>query len=361
MNVEQAYGGVSTALNFFLELAKPFENVRLISYSQPSSQAQQRFSDYRLVPFGIDSDEKKQILSFEDVSEALLPIHSQDVFVGTYWATAYQAQRWIEWQAQEFAQTPKPLVYLIQDFEPGFFPLSSEYLVASSTYEQPDSTIAIFNTNLLKEYFHQQGYIFSHEFSFEPRINKKLYELRQNLCKKKKQILIYGRPSVSRNAFGLAADSLRAWANQYPQSSEWTIVSAGEAHQDIDLGNRSVLRSVGKLSLENYAKLLNESAVGISLMASPHPSYPPLEMSHYGMYVITNKFVNKDLSSCHENITSISICTPGNIAYQLAQACQKVETDSTLGWLGKSNLPSYFSNDPIFSFIHEIQQLIGAN
>lgn len=40
-----------------------------------------------------------------------------------------------------------------------------------------------------------------------------------------------------------------------------------------------------------------DTYAGISLMSSPHPSYPPLEMSVFGIKVITNNYSNKDLSS----------------------------------------------------------------
>ena len=65
------------------------------------------------------------------------------------------------------------------------------------------------------------------------------------------------------------------------------------------------MRSIGKLDLDAYAALLRESAIGISLMVSPHPSYPPLEMAHLGMLVLTNRFAAKDLATWHPNITAV--------------------------------------------------------
>ena len=57
------------------------------------------------------------------------------------------------------------------------------------------------------------------------------------------------------------------------------------------------MRALGKLDLDAYGSLLRESAVGLSLMVSPHPSYPPLDMAHLGLRVVTNGFGPKDLSS----------------------------------------------------------------
>ena len=50
-------------------------------------------------------------------------------------------------------------------------------------------------------------------------------------------------------------------------ASGWRIVSAGEPHPDVPLGNGCLLSSLGKLELEEYARLLRRSAVGVGLVA----------------------------------------------------------------------------------------------
>ena len=175
---------------------------------------------------------------------------------------------------------------------------------------------------------------------------------------KNKQILIYGRPSVSRNAFTLIIQCLKIWKTQFSSSAQWTVLSAGEAHKEIPLGGGIIVRSVGKLSLENYAKLLNESAIGLSLMVSPHPSYPPLEMAHYGMRVITNNFESKDLPQCHENIVSLAVCSPESIAECLAMLCREFEIQPTVGWMSNSYLSQYLTEQAEFPFIEKISSIL---
>ena len=111
--------------------------------------------------------------------------------------------------------------------------------------------------------------------------------------------MVYGRPGIPRNAFPAIVDGLRAWRASDSNATGWNIISVGEAHPDIDLGGGSTLHSIGKLDLDAYAALLRGSAIGVSLMVSPHPSYPPLEMAHLGMLVLTNGFGAKDLSTWH--------------------------------------------------------------
>ena len=45
-------------------------------------------------------------------------------------------------------------------------------------------------------------------------------------------------------------------------------------------------------------------------MVSPHPSYPPLEMSTFGAKVVTNCYANKDLSGFNENMTCLADGSP---------------------------------------------------
>ena len=57
-------------------------------------------------------------------------------------------------------------------------------------------------------------------------------------------------------------------------------------------------------------------------MVSPHPSYPPLEMSTFGVKVITNTYGNKDLSNFNDNISSLTNCSPEEISVRLHELCQ---------------------------------------
>ena len=56
-------------------------------------------------------------------------------------------------------------------------------------------------------------------------------------------------------------------------------------------------------------------------MISPHPSYPPLEMSTFGVEVITNSFANKDLTDFSSKIHNIKVVTPQIISDKLSEIC----------------------------------------
>jgi hypothetical protein len=196
---------------------------------------------------------------------------------------------------------------------------------------------------------------------FEPRLNQNLKAYldlhRPDPATKKHQILIYGRPSVSRNAFELIIEALKKWVWVQEDISKWQILSAGELHPAVDLGNGKVVRSVGKMSLEEYAGVLSDSMIGISLMISPHPSYPPLEMAAFGMGVITNTYANKDLSSWHENIVSLRSNSPEVISQQLCEMCSSLSVNPQRFTEGKLLNGQYLSTDNQFKFISEIKDI----
>jgi O-antigen biosynthesis protein len=326
INKNHIFGGITTALAFFDQILPYFKEARLIVVSsKPSKGDLENFRNFKLVKLSDDSGPSRQIVVTYDTTESLA-VGSKDIFIATAWFTAFNVQHIIAWQKEMFNfKKSNQFIYFIQDFEPAFHPWSSQYILANETYTYEEETIAVFNTGLLKEFFKKNNYNFKYEFSFEPRINASLIRLSKQKREKKKQILIYGRPTVERNGFPLIIEALRIWSKEFVDAGEWTIISAGEDHGCIKLSNGLEVKSSGKLSLEEYSTILAESFIGISLMISPHPSYPPLEMAYYDMLVLTNKFANKDLSLTHEKIHSISRVSPKNIASELGCLCGKYQ------------------------------------
>lgn len=93
-----------------------------------------------------------------------------------------------------------------------------------------------------------------------------------------------------------------------------------------------------------------DTYAGISLMSSPHPSYPPLEMSVFGIKVITNNYSNKDLSSFNSNITSVASASPSVIAAKLNEICDGYSKEVEI----KNENPDYIENTHVFDFISDI-------
>jgi O-antigen biosynthesis protein len=321
INARHYFGGIHTAVQLYRALEKHFPATRIVLVdSAPDAAALERFGDHRLVDCAADSTANHQIVPFNDRYGRTLPVGAEDCWLTTAWWTTYSAQRLAAWQQQQFGVAGR-LINLIQDFEPGFYPWSSQSALALGTY-RPDQDVAVFNTGLLADYFELQGLAYQRRFVFEPTLNdglrQALADVRANPQPRQQRMVVYARPSTPRNAFELLCEALRAWGWSDPASARWEVVAAGELTADLDLGPFT-LRALGKLDLPAYAQLLATSAIGVSLMISPHPSYPPLEMAAFGMGVVTNRFANKDLAEFSPNIHSTDQFSPEVIAAAIAR------------------------------------------
>lgn len=316
------FGGISTALSFFSALIKDDGDARIVltDDAQAPDSLPAWLEDWVVRELPADDASGRHIVPFGARANMALPVRRHDVFVATAWWTAYTTQRLISWQAGAYGIVPPPLIYLIQDYEPGFYPPSTRQCLAQSTYQYPGPMVGVFNTALLRDYFHHQGLGFAHTYTFEPQLNPVLALLRRRLSsvRKERRIILYGRPGVPRNAFELICLGLRHWSEHNTGAGNWRIESLGESHQDIALRHGAIIVSRGKISLEDYAETLSRASIGVSLMLSPHPSYPPLEMAEFGVEVITNCYANKDLSVRSSFIHSLFEITPESLSAQLA-------------------------------------------
>lgn len=357
INPEHVFGGISTALKFFDELVEKtgYASRIILTDSAPKREALQKYKyKYRFVRSSKNCDDRHQIVPYNSRYGESIAVSENDTFIFTGWWTAYCTQTAYAKYEKQLNLAPNPFIYFIQDYEPGFYPWSTRYLLADSTYRTDYPQIAIFNSKLLYDFFKKEGYAFYKEYFFEPVLNSGLKTiLLQYVGKeveKKKKLLVYGRPSTERNAFSLVISILKEWVSRMEDIEEWEIVSAGEYHKNVDLGKEKYLVSVGKMSIEEYGQCMLETYAGISLMSSPHPSYPPLEMSEFGVKVITNSYANKDLSKFDDNIVSVDNVNPVNIANKLVDICNNYVNKVKIE-IGNKN---YVENDKVFSFIDNV-------
>jgi hypothetical protein len=346
------YGGVATGLDIFFECAKhAHAEMRLVLDEFDSSNDHESFkkSAWRA---GVEPASVAISLRSSDAQPIVVRRH--EVFFAFNWWSALNLRTLIDAQHLHFGGERKPLIYLIQEYEPSFYPMSSTHLFARMAFDMRDRVWGVFNSSQLHAFFRAQGHGFEREYVFEPWLSERLKPyLSGKRPEKVRRILVYGRPGAARNCFPAIVAGLRAWAGRYPRFAKWSVISAGQHHRPVRLGPTHTMRSLGKLSLEDYAACLQTSAVGISLMASPHPSYPPLEMAHFGMRTLTNRYFCKDLGAAHDNITSLPDISPDTIADTLARACDQFETSPQSGWEGKSHVPGYLDTDH-FPFLERL-------
>jgi hypothetical protein len=355
LNPGRTFGGARTALDLFDAVAASFPRRRIVTFTPVAEEAVAGLPGYCFVAAGEDAPDDRQVVAAPRGEEASLAVGPDDVFLATFWTTAELAARISGWQAQEFGRPIRPFAYLVQDFEPGFYPWSAQSELARGTYASDVPTIAVVNSSLLRDHLAGEGLGFAAEYTFEPRLDAALRPfLDEPPRERQRRIVVYGRPETPRNAFPLVVEGLRAWVAADPKAAEWTVESAGRSHPPIELGGGLRLRSLGKLNLDAYGALLRESAVGLSLMISPHPSYPPLDMAHLGMLVVTNRFGAKDLSTWHENIRSVPAMTASGIAAALRDATAAFDADPGGGDRGRPHRGDFLADGPLFPFAAEL-------
>ncbi len=361
LNPARTFGGARTALDLSDALATSFPRHRIITFTPVSNAGLAGLLGFQLVEPADDSHYDRQVVAVPRDGDVSLPVGPEDVFLATFWTTAELAVRVAKWQAAEYDQPVRPFGYLVQDFEPGFYPWSGQWALARQTYAGDVPTIAVINTSLLRDHLAGEGIRFAGEFTFEPRLAAALRPfLDEPPRERTRRIVVYGRPETPRNAFPLIVDGLREWARTDPKARGWKVESAGRKHPSIDLAPGLLLRSLGKLELAAYGALLRESAVGLSLMISPHPSYPPLDMAHLGMLVATNRFAAKDLSTWHENIRSLAGLSADAIAAALRDLTDAFEADPGAGDRGGPLRPDFLAIGPLFPFAEELAERLKA-
>ena len=100
------------------------------------------------------------------------------------------------------------------------------------------------------------------------------------------RLFFYGRPEHPRNCFELAAEALRRVKRRHGDRVE--IVSAGAEWRPRSYGLDGVVENLGILRYGETGELYRTCHVGVSLMATLHPSYIPIELMACGVLVVSN-------------------------------------------------------------------------
>lgn len=324
---EFVFDGITTALRIFDEIAAalgPDHDFRIICQSLPLDlHAMVMFTDYCLVPMGTKDDFQRTIVDLSEQESGEVSVRANDVFLATAWWTACVAFDFQKRQKAYFGRAPRVL-YLIQDHEPDFYGWSTQYSLAQETYRHRSDMMAIITSEELSA-FMTASYPIDDAYLVRFKINPKIVASIKPMPRER-IVCIYARPGTPQNAFSMLCAGIAQWQRNNPRAAHiWRVVAVGETFSPERAGSIANLSVAGKLSLEDYGNLLSRASVGISLMLSPHPSYPPLEMAAAGIRTITNSFASKDLSRRSDNILSIDNLTADALADALDEAIFQAE------------------------------------
>ncbi len=220
-------------------------------------------------------------------------VGSRDLWLATHWTTAQSLRPVLPRMRRDW------FLYLVQDFEPGFYAWSSNYALAVETYAMPHR--AIFNEALLAEYFRTQalgcyaepGFIDTRCVVFEPAVDRRVFHPPAAPRREgPRRLLFYARPTNARNMLGLGLLALRAAIAQGAFAGAWEFLGIGARGSlpPLPLGGGHVLRPAPWVGYDGYAESLRQADILLCPMLSPHTSYPVLEMAACGGTVVTNQY-----------------------------------------------------------------------
>ncbi|MEH2487036.1 rhamnosyltransferase WsaF family glycosyltransferase [Bradyrhizobium sp. AZCC 2230] len=320
LRLKSMSGGPNTALLLASMLAERGERVRLIA-----CDASLDGEDAALFPFMetlLNRPVARDRIEIVDGFDRTKPISigTHDVFLATAWWTAQMAKYAI-------AKTAcKVFIYLIQDFEPILHEGSTFQARALETYGL--AHIPVINTELLLDHlvreragrFSDPAFV-ADAMWFNPALDRTHY-FPSEPQPGKKVLLFYARPSVARrNLFEIGVVALRrAVASGAIDKDNWEVWAMGEKLPPIALGEGVMLNPLPWMSFDDYAKRVRTADLLLSLMLSPHPSYPPLEMAASGKLVITNSFSVKTAERMRAFSPNIIVAEPN--AESVAQALE---------------------------------------
>jgi len=301
------FGGVGTALIFSTLLAARMGRpLRIITRAEPATPG-----NYRAVleANGIAwSGNVDFVFSPREAdSGRLIDVTDGDLFVTTSW--------WTTW-ATRAARNPADIIYIVQEDERRFYPEGDESLRCAEVLDDPRIRYVV-NSKLLLDHLwpSRDGAHDQHVTWFEPAFPAFLTQ-RDVASAGKRRFIFYARPNNLRNLYfrGLEAISSAIESGTLDPDA-WEFFFIGKDLQPVTLPRGVHPELIENLGWREYQELLRRMDLGLSLMASPHPSYPPLDMAAAGAVVVTNTFgahrrsldrYSKNIIACDPDVSSLA-------------------------------------------------------
>ncbi|MCQ8242172.1 hypothetical protein [Rhizosaccharibacter radicis] len=211
--------------------------------------------------------------------------------------------------------SPKPFL-LAQEHEPIFYANDALKVLCEEYYRVEH--FPIINSHFLLDYLraHRVGAfarddvrpdeyaVFEHALQRLPRQTAV-----QMAARRRRSVLIYARPEAhaGRNLFDVIVLALEDLCAEGAFGPEWCFDGVGALSdlKDVPLGGGHHVRLHKKMDAPDYARMIGEVDIAISLMSAPHPSLVPFELATTGALVVTNVYENRSagqLSAISGNI-----------------------------------------------------------
>ena len=295
INSGHLYGGVGTAMILAALLAEATQaRLRIVTRIE---RARPENLHHILRLYGIELVHEVEFVfaPFWDRDHEM-DVYPDDLFLTTSWWTT----------AATIASVPSDsIIYLLQEDERTFYPYDDERLRCERVLSDGGIRFVL-NTRLLFDHFAATGLTAVAERGvwFEPAFPREVFHPRDRSGAEKRRMVFYARPNNVRNLFYFGIELLdQAILRGIIDLDEWDILLVGKDIPRIVFCSGYAPARHENLSWADYAELVGTADVGLCLMYSAHPSYPPLDLAASGAVVVTNRWGNKrDLSGYSKNI-----------------------------------------------------------
>lgn len=239
----------------------------------------------------------------------------QDLLLTTSWWTTWSALRGFD---------PARIIYLLQEDERMFYPAGDEQLLCQDVF--CDTRLRfIVNTSALRDHLITEGMegIAANSIAFEPAFPSTSYHPGPRAAGAARRFFFYARPENPRNLFLRGAEVLAAAIERgVLRPEDWIFHIVGKNVPRIKFPSGVRVEFVEALPWPEYAALIRSIDVGLSLMYTPHPSYPPLDLAASGAVVVTNRYGSKiSLDHYSKNI----LCVDPNVDSLVAAISEAVK------------------------------------
>jgi hypothetical protein len=298
---DSLFGGVATSLILAAVLAKRLNGaLRLVTRAAPADAGRIAAT---LAAHGVAWEGNVDLIHAPPGSGDMVPMAERDLCLTTSWWTTRSVRGAVD---------PARIVYLLQEDERGFYPLGDDHLRCSEMLADPGLCYVI-NSELLRQHLAAEG-LAPGCIAFEPAFPAATGPTTEPRCGTLKNFFFYARLTHHpRNLFWRGLEVLGAAVDaRILDADEWDFYAVGNAAETIRLPGGAPVHAFPSLSWKDYASLIRRMDLGLSLMHTPHPSYPPLDLAAAGAVVVTNRFgVKQSLQHYSKNILCVEPTVSG--------------------------------------------------
>jgi hypothetical protein len=299
INAGLLFGGVGTAMVLSALIARRLgARLRLVTRTEPAHPG--NFAAV-LAALRVPWEGNIEFVHSPAGGSREVPVGDRDIFLTTSWWTTSCVRRAVD---------PRRIVYLLQEDERMFYPYGDERLRCSETFRDPELRFVV-NTEALFRHFvdgpEPLPNLRTNGVWFEPAFPATTDNRSPRPHHGKHNFLFYARPNNLRNLYWRGLEAIEACLEEGILDPEaWEIHFVGRDLEDMVLPRGVRPRLAQNLPWAEYLSLVRRMDVGLSLMDTPHPSYPPLDLAAAGAVVVTNRHGPKtSLSRYSDNILCV--------------------------------------------------------